>query len=222
MTKLEIYNAAKAVPENAQRPIEAGRLKGKTDINPMWRIKRLTELFGPCGTGWWYEITDKRIERDEQTGTSAAIVDIRLYYKDPETGEPSHGIPGTGGASFVSQERGGAYLSDECYKMALTDALSVSCKALGIGADVYWAADKTKYTGDSGAPAAAPAEDPAGKTMTPKEAARLFCPDGRKLLDVVKAGDGAYLAELQLDEKTDPLLLTGIAVLAKWMEEKAK
>lgn len=29
--------------------------------------------------------------------------------------------------------------------MALTDALSVACKALGIAADVYWDKDKTKY-----------------------------------------------------------------------------
>lgn len=30
--------------------------------------------------------------------------------------------------------------------MALTDAISVACKALGFGADVYWAKDATKYT----------------------------------------------------------------------------
>lgn len=29
--------------------------------------------------------------------------------------------------------------------MALTDAISVACKALGIGADVYWDKDSTKY-----------------------------------------------------------------------------
>ena len=49
---MRIYNAVRAVPEEAKRAITAGRLKGKTDINPMWRIKALTELFGPCGDGW--------------------------------------------------------------------------------------------------------------------------------------------------------------------------
>lgn len=33
--------------------------------------------------------------------------------------------------------------------MALTDALSVACKALGVAADVYWQADKTKYTNNT-------------------------------------------------------------------------
>ena len=29
------------------------------------------------------------------------------------------------------------HLNDEAYKMALTDAISVACKQLGVGADVY-------------------------------------------------------------------------------------
>lgn len=29
--------------------------------------------------------------------------------------------------------------------MALTDALSVACKSLGLGADIYWEADVNKY-----------------------------------------------------------------------------
>lgn len=143
---LRLYELARNVPEEAKKAITAGRLKGMTDINPMFRIKRLTEIFGPCGVGWWYDITDKHLAADEQTKQVAAFVDILLYYKDPETGEPSHGIPGTGGASFVAQERNGPYMSDECYKMALTDAISVAAKALGIGADVYWDKDRTKYS----------------------------------------------------------------------------
>ena len=47
---------------------------------------------------------------------------------------------------FKALERGGLYTSDECFKMATTDAISVACKQLGIGADIYWGADSTKYT----------------------------------------------------------------------------
>lgn len=146
MKNTAIYNKMRSVPEEAKKQITAGRLKGFTDINPMWRIKRLTEIFGACGFGWWYEIESRRIETDETTKQKAAFVDILLYCRDPETGEVSHGIPGTGGAAFVSQEKGGAYLSDECFKMALTDAISVAAKALGCGADVYFAKDRDKYT----------------------------------------------------------------------------
>lgn len=153
---MRFYEAARSVPQDAQKAIQAGRLKGMTDVNPMYRIKRLTEMFGPCGLGWWYTIRDERIIDDELTGQRAAFVDIDLYYKDPATGEESHAIPGTGGASFVSKERNGLYLSDECFKMALTDAISVAAKALGVAADIYWEKDRTKYSAEETASGAVP------------------------------------------------------------------
>lgn len=139
---LKIYNAVKSVPPEAKRAINGGRLKGKTEINPMWRIKALTEQFGVCGIGWYYEVTKQWLE---PSGTEvAAFVNILLYIKVGD--EWSKPIPGTGGAMFVEQQKSGSHVSDECYKMATTDAISVACKQLGIGADVYWDADKTKYT----------------------------------------------------------------------------
>lgn len=142
MENLAIYNAVRSVPDSAKRRIEAGRLKGKTDINPMWRIKALTEKFGPCGFGWKYVITDKRLEQGAN-GEIAAFLDIDLFVK--ADGVWSDAIPGTGGSAFVAKEKNGPYTSDECFKMALTDAISVACKALGFGADVYWDANKSKY-----------------------------------------------------------------------------
>lgn len=142
MDNLTIYNEVRSVPDSAKRRIEAGRLKGKTDINPMWRIKALTEKFGPCGFGWKYVITDKRLEQGAN-GEVAAFLDIDLFVK--ADGVWSDAIPGTGGSAFVAKEKNGSYTSDECFKMALTDAISVACKVLGFGADVYWAADRSKY-----------------------------------------------------------------------------
>lgn len=142
MDNMTIYNAVRSVPDSAKRRIEAGRLKGKTDINPMWRIKALTEQFGPCGYGWKYVITDKRLEQGAN-GEVAAFLDIDLFVK--AGGAWSDAIPGTGGSAFVAKEKNGPYTSDECFKMALTDAISVACKALGFGADVYWEADRSKY-----------------------------------------------------------------------------
>ena len=141
MNKMDLYNSLRKVPEEAKKTIAAGRLKGFTDINPMWRIKALTEAFGPCGIGWWYEITDKRIEayKDE----IKAFVDIKLFYV--LDGKFSQPVVGTGGASFVTMEAKGAYVSDECFKMALTDAIGVAAKNLGVGADVYYEKDRDKY-----------------------------------------------------------------------------
>jgi hypothetical protein len=139
---LSIYKAVKAVPLEAQKAIGGGRLKGMTDINPMWRIKTLTDQFGVCGFGWKYEIIEKKLEHGSNDQI-AAFVDINLYIK--MDGEWSAAIPGTGGSSFVAKENNGLYTSDECFKMALTDAISVACKSLGFGAEVYWSKDRTKH-----------------------------------------------------------------------------
>lgn len=162
MSHLELWEKVRKVPKEATKPITGGRLNGKTDINPVWRLKTLTEQFGVCGIGWKYAITDKRLEKSA-TDEIKAFVDIDLFIK--VDGQWSEAIPGTGGSSFVEKESKGLYTSDECFKMALTDAISVACKALGIGADVYWDKDTSKYDKrDEDAPKQAPA--------APKQAAK--------------------------------------------------
>ncbi len=141
MENLDLYNKVREVPKEAQKSFNNGRFSG-TDINPMWRIKKLTEEFGVCGFGWYYEITDKWLEKG-QDDIVAAFVNINLFIKIGE--EWSKPIQGTGGNTFVSKNKNGYQVSDECYKMALTDAISVAAKALGVGADIYFSNDRTKY-----------------------------------------------------------------------------
>lgn len=137
MENMEIYEAGRSVPKEAQKSFNNGKFSG-TDINPMWRIKKLTELFGPCGIGWYYEVTSERAE--EHGDVTIAVVDLNLFIR--VNGEWSKPIYGTGGNVLLRK----GSTSDEGYKMALTDALSVACKALGIGADIYFGNDRTKYT----------------------------------------------------------------------------
>ena len=143
MDNMKIYEAGRAVPPEAQKSFNNGKFSG-TDINPMWRIKKMTELFGPCGIGWYYEVLSERCEEHGENDT-IAIVDLNLYIK--VDGEWSKPIYGTGGNVIKRMNKYQKIdVSDEGYKMALTDALSVACKALGIGADIYFEKDKTKYT----------------------------------------------------------------------------
>jgi hypothetical protein len=142
MGNLDLYEKVRVVPKEAQKSITGGRLKGMTDINPMWRIKMLTEQFGMCGVGWYYKVTNQwMVDHGEET---AAFVMLDLFVK--ENGEWSQPISGVGGSMFASKEKNGVYVDDECFKKATTDAISVACKQLGIGADIYWAKDSTKYT----------------------------------------------------------------------------
>jgi len=143
MDNLKIYNALKQPPKEALRQIQGGRLSGKTDINPQWRYKAMTEQFGMCGVGWKYEVTSKE-SKEASDGQVFAFVDINLYYKiDDKWSDP---IPGSGGSMLVEKEKAGLHANDEGFKMATTDALSTAMKMLGVAADIYaglW--DGAKY-----------------------------------------------------------------------------
>jgi hypothetical protein len=139
---LKLYNDVKSVPKNATKDFDNGSFKG-TDINSMWRIKTLTENFGICGIGWYYEIKNKWLENiDDQVISN---VEIELFIK--QNNEWSKPIIGIGGNKLKAVFKSGkVVISDEHYKMALTDAIGNACKSLGFGADIYWATDKTKYS----------------------------------------------------------------------------
>ena len=144
---LHIYKQVSSVPEDAQKPFESSWGKTLTEINGMWRIQKLTELFGPCGEGWFTEVT--RQERvDFPNGEVCVFTDINLYLKDTKTGRGSKPIRGTGGNRLVLKNADGLFIDDEAYKKAYTDALGIACKALGFGADIYWGRNDSKY--DSG------------------------------------------------------------------------
>jgi len=143
MGNLDIYNTLKQPPKEALRTIEAGRLRGKTDINPQWRYMAMTEQFGPCGVGWKYGVTQVWNE-PAGDGQIFAFATINLFYKIGDVW--SDPIPGLGGSMLVEKEKAGLHANDEGYKMAITDALSTAMKMLGVAADIYaglW--DGTKY-----------------------------------------------------------------------------
>lgn len=187
MENMEIYNKSRSVPQEATKAFNNGSFSG-TDINPMWRIKKLTELFGPAGIGWYYEVTSERYENHGDM--TFAIVDLNLYIK--VDGEWSKPIYGTGGNKLVFK---GGRSSDEGYKMALTDALSVACKALGIGADIYFEKDKTKYTAYTEEPKQEVKQEP---KQEPKP---IICADCGGKIGVVIAGEKRLSAE-QVAEMT--------------------
>ena len=150
---VRFYHRFMTTPKDAQRSFNNGRFSG-TDINPMWRIKVLTEVFGPSGFGWWtqnvrYEFTEANVTppdaKQEQKETSV-FCELELIVKDPETGEVSQPIYGVGGNTYIAWGKYGPRASDEAKKMAYTDALSIACKSLGIGHDIWYSNDRTKYT----------------------------------------------------------------------------
>lgn len=156
--RMRFYGQVQDTPKEARKEIAAGRLKGYTDINPMWRIKRLTEVFGPCGFGWWTQ-NEKFTFEPCDTGEVAVFCELELIVVDPENNDRSQPIKGFGGNKFVANERNGKYCNDEAMKMAYTDALSIACKSLGFSHDIYYQADRTKYTADGSGESGPSAEE---------------------------------------------------------------
>ena len=135
MKNMELYDRVKSVPEDAQKTIGAGRLKGMTDINPMWRIEVLTREFGACGKGW--KVEDVFFSETGYNEESVMKCELKLYYFDQAFGDWSAPVFGVGAAKSRIKEKGGIYIDEKTIKKAYTDALSVACKALGIGAEIY-------------------------------------------------------------------------------------
>lgn len=130
---MEYWNALKQPPPSALKTITGGRLSGMTDIKPQWRYQAMTEQFGMCGIGWKYIIDRQWVE--ESDGQKMAFCNVDLFVK--VDGEWSDAIPGTGGSMIVSKEKSGLHASDEGFKMALTDALSVAMTRIGVASDIY-------------------------------------------------------------------------------------
>ena len=166
---IDIYESLAQPPKSALRQIEAGKLKGKTDINPQWRYKAMTEKFGLVGIGWKYEV--QKLWTEAGAGNEKlAFAQVAVFVKDGDAwSEP---IVGIGGSKLVQFEKGAAVSNDEGYKMAVTDAFSTALKMLGVAADIYagrW--DGTKYNDEPATlpqPPAPPKKQPAKFAFEPK------------------------------------------------------
>jgi hypothetical protein len=156
-----IWNFVSKPPLSALKQIQAGRLKGKSDISPQWRYQIMTEQFGPCGIGWRFTV-DKKWTEQMPDGQIMCFVDISLFILvDCAWSEP---IPGNGGSMLYVQETRGFHASDEGYKMATTDALGTAMKMLGVAAEVYAGNfDGSKYINQ-------PQEKRTAPSTTPQEA----------------------------------------------------
>lgn len=140
---LKYWNTFNQPPKTALKQIEAGRMKGKTDINPQWRYKAMTETFGVVGVGWKFTV-DKMWTEKAANDEVMAFVNVSVYIKHNDLW--SDAIQGNGGATLVVKESTKMYNDDDAFKKATTDALSTAMKMLGVAADIYaggW--DGAKY-----------------------------------------------------------------------------
>lgn len=184
-TSMEIYNSLSRPPKDALKQITGGKLNGKTDINPQWRYKAMTEKFGLVGIGWKYEIQKLWTEQGAG-GEVLAFAQVAVFVKDEiDDADWSDPIIGIGGSKLVQIEKGQPVSNDEGFKMAVTDAFSTSLKMIGVAADIYagmWDGSKYKdpvelvkevFDGKV-VPPKSPAFVPKGGPDTPEEKERII------------------------------------------------
>lgn len=123
-------------PDRTQKFSYSAGGKQFNDVNPQYRVEKLTETFGPCGLGWGYEIMDKW--REDFGGVTCVFVMLRIWYYDKEAKQ----------TCFTGAQIGGTaiqYSPDESWKMSITDALGKCAALLGVAADIYLGTFDTKY-----------------------------------------------------------------------------
>lgn len=179
MDNLENWNKLRTPPEWAVKPITGGRLRGKTDINPQWRYKAMTEVYGPIGIGWKFTIDDVKIEEGSEN-QRMVFVTVSVSVKVNE--EWSVPVSAIGGDFIIEKEQNGMHSNDEAMKMSTTDALGTALKYFGVASDIYEGGGRnTKYDRPANPytpplpKSPAPSQAPKNEPEKPKEA-----PKGKK------------------------------------------
>lgn len=134
----QVHNTPQQYTKGFKRP---GGFNG-TAIDPTYLVMRATELWGPIGRDWGYEIVDEAyIQGEPITNVEGEVVGhiivhkIRLCLTYPSEGAVGH-IVQFGQTTFVGRDKNGIYTDEEHAKKSLTDALSKCLSLLGFGADV--------------------------------------------------------------------------------------
>lgn len=139
-TNTELWDRlGKTDPAHVKPFSRAGGFKG-TAIKPMWSYRRMTEEFGPVGTGWGiYEPSFQVVPGSD--GEVLVYCTVSIWYAKPD--QVSWGV---GGDKVVNKFSSGLKGDDEAFKKAFTDAITNALKMIGVGADVHMGMfDDSKY-----------------------------------------------------------------------------
>jgi hypothetical protein len=146
---LAIWDQVKQTDPDATKQYKgAGGFSG-TSINSTYQVRKATELFGPVGIGWGWEIVSERIDEGhpiagkdsegkaiihDNVTTKVHTLHLRLWYMlDGKRGEVDH----FGHTPFVYTNKHGVQMEAEPSKKSLTDAIGKALSMLGFSADIF-------------------------------------------------------------------------------------
>lgn len=137
----------KTDPAHTKKFKRSGGFEG-TAIKPMFSYHRMTEEFGPCGTGWGIGKPDFQVVSGENKEVLVYCT-VSIWYDSKE-----NTVFGVGGDKVVTHIKANEQYKrperwesdDEAFKKAFTDAVTNALKLIGVGADVHMGMfDDNKY-----------------------------------------------------------------------------
>ena len=138
---LALWNAVeKTDPKYTKAFSRAGGFSG-TAINATYLIRKATELWGPVGGAWGFDIADEKYV----PGSDATVIHVvRIQFR-----HPAGAFPTFGQTTFVGKNKNGPFTDEEAPKKSLTDAITKALSMLGFAADVHLGLyDDNKYVND--------------------------------------------------------------------------
>ena len=152
---MRIWKEVWKVEEKYTKLIKDG--KGLHSIVPMSIFKQATELWGPVGEGWGFDIEEEGMifhDNKERPWDALYQMKIKFWYDGPlqltPGGTALNRLPHTIGVSSpaIFEHRGGNhYANPNFYKSALTGAIINAMSRLGYGGSVRLG-EHDEYTGD--------------------------------------------------------------------------
>lgn len=146
MSNMSIWKEVEETAPSATRFANLGG-RGVTSINAIYMVQRATEVFGPAGEGWGWEVVEERFDKGapifvvQEDKTKLNVCDevmhtIRLklwYMKSGSRCEITH----YGHTPYIQSSKYGPYTDYDAPKKSLTDAIKKCLSMLGFSADVY-------------------------------------------------------------------------------------
>jgi hypothetical protein len=132
----------KTDPSATKNNTQGGRQS--TSINGYWIIQKATELWGPIGSAWGYEILEDTLtdgvpimggENQETVLCFSKMHTIKLRLWYPESNDI--GVTSYGHTPYIYKSKHGPLCDMEAPKKSLTDAIKKALSMLGFSADIF-------------------------------------------------------------------------------------
>jgi len=138
---MKVWNAVQQTDPKYTKGFKKGGGFSGTAINATYQIRRATELWGPIGGKWGYEVVTSEYVK----GADNDIIHVLMI----KFRHPDGAFDVFGQTTFAGANKNGKFTDEEAPKKSLTDAITKGLAMLGFSADVFLGLyDDNKYVND--------------------------------------------------------------------------